>query len=110
MIIRGDEPIYIHRRTQTGTNSHGNPTFTWTSTLVRDALFSVTATSEPTDVNRDAVDASVTLYLSPGTVIQDGDEFEIRGKRWVKDGDAQEWSQLWPDFAGVVVQVRRRRG
>lgn len=110
MIIRGDEPIYIYRRSQTGTDQYGNPTFSKNTILVRDALFAVNATTEPVEANRNPVDASVALYLPAGTQVMDGDEFEIRGSRWVKDGDAQEWSQLWPDFAGVVVHVRRRRG
>lgn len=111
MIIRGDEPIWHYTRSVTGVDAHGNDTYSKTSTLIRDALFAYTGTSEPVEVNRNAVDATLTLYLPEGTVVSDGDEFEIRGSRWVKDGDPEEWPQLWPGFTPpVVVQVRRRRG
>jgi len=111
VIIRGDEPIYHYKRTQTGRDAHGNPSYTKSSSLIRDALFAYTGSMEPVEANRDAVDAHLTLYLPEGTVVGDGDEFEIRGSRWVKDGDPEEWPALWPGFTpGVVIKIRRRRG
>lgn len=111
MIIRGDEPIYHYKRTQTGVDAYGNPTFTKSSTLIRDALFAYTGTEEPVEENRNPVDATLTLYLPEGTIVGDGDEFDIRGTRWVKDGEPEEWPQLWSGFVpSVVVHVRRRRG
>lgn len=111
MIIRGDEPIFIHRKTQSGVDEYGNPSFTTEEILVRDCLFSYGSSSEPDDINRNPIDAALTLYLPEGTVIEPEDVFEIRETMWVKDGDAQEYPQLWPGFVpGVVVSVRRRRG
>ena len=111
MIIRGDEPIFIIRRAQTGVDDYGNPTYSRTETLVRHCLISYDGSSEPVDVARDPIDASITLYLPAGTAIEDGDVFEVRGTEWVKDGDQQEWPALWPGFVpDVVVKVRRRRG
>lgn len=111
MIIRGDEPIFIIRRVQTGTDDYGNPTYERTEELVRHCLMAYGASGEPVEANRDPIDAQLTLYLPAGTVVEDGDIFEIRGTEWVKDGDAQEWPALWPGFVpDVVVQVRRRRG
>ncbi|HLP97658.1 MAG TPA: hypothetical protein VK149_04355 [Sideroxyarcus sp.] len=110
MIIRGDEPVIIIRRTQTGTNAHGNPTYSTSEILVRDALFAVGSTTEPADVARDHIDSRVTLYLPHGTVIQDGDVFEIRGSRWEKDGDALDYPTVNGFEVGVVVNVKRRRG
>lgn len=111
MIVRTDEPIYIHRKTESGVDEYGNPTYTVEEILVRDALFAFGSSSEPIDVERDPVDAKLTLYLPYGTVIQDGDEFEIRETMWVKDGDPNEWQKLWPGFApGVALTVRRRDG
>jgi hypothetical protein len=111
LIIRGDEPIFIHRRTATGTDQFGNPTYSTAEILVRDALFAFGSSSEPADVNRDHIDASLTLYLPEGTVIEPSDEFEIRNSFWVKDGDPEEWPQLWAGFVpGIVIRVRRRRG
>lgn len=111
MIIRGDEPISIIRRTENGVDGYGNPTFSTQEVLVRNCLFAYTGSTEPVEVSRDAVDARLTLYLPAGTQILDGDIFVIRESEWVKDGDSQEWPQLWPGFVpDVVVNVRRRRG
>ena len=111
MIIRGDEPISIIRRTESGVDGYGNPTHTTQEILVRDCLFVYAGSSEPADMAREAVDARLTLYLPENTPIHDGDIFVIRESEWVKDGDSQEWPQLWPGFVpGVVVNVRRRRG
>ena len=111
MIIRGDEPIVILRHSETGVDEYGNPTTTSEEILVRDCLFSYTGSTEPVEVARDAVDARLTLYMPAGTEILDGDIFVIRETEWVKDGDPQEWTQLWEGFVpGVVVNVRRRRG
>lgn len=111
MIIRGNEPIIIIRHTETGTDAYGNPEKSTQEILIRDGLFSYGSTNEPSLVDRDPVDAQLTLYLPNGTEIREDDIFEIRGVEWVKDGTPQEWPQLWPGFApDVVVQVRKRRG
>ncbi len=111
MIIRGDEPIFILRKTSTGVDDYGNPTYSTDEILVRDALFAFGGTGEPVDVSRDPVDAALTLYLPEGTTVLDGDEFEIRNTIWVKDGDPVEYPQLWGGFVpAIVLSVRRRRG
>lgn len=111
MIVRTDEPIYIHRKTESGTDEYGNPTYTVEEILIRNALFAWGTTSEPVEVARDPVDARLTLYLPYGTDVQDGDEFEIRDTMWVKDGNPNEWQQLFPGLIpGVVLGVRKRDG
>lgn len=112
MIIQGDEPIIIIRKSSTGSvDDYGNPVKTTEQILVRHALFAYNGSHEPVEIDRDPVDAKLTLYLPAGTEIRDGDIFEIRDTQWVKDGDAQDWPQLWPGFIpDVVVNVRRRRG
>lgn len=113
MIVRTDEPIIIHRRAETGTDSYGNPTYATTQILVRNGLFAFDSSNsgEPAAIAEDPVKASLTLYLPAGTVVEDGDKFEIRETMWVKDGNQQEWQQLWPGFTpGVVVKVRQVRG
>ena len=111
MIVRTDEPIYIHRKTESGVDSYGNPTYTVEEILVRNVLFAYGTTTEPVEVEREPVDARLTLYFPYGTVIEDGDEFEIRNTMWVKDGEPNDWQQLFAGFTpGVVVGVRRRDG
>lgn len=109
--IRGGERITIQRRSATATDDYGNASYTSPTIVVKDALIGVSGTSEPVDPARDAVDATLTLYLPNGTQVQDGDVFIIRGSQWVKDGSAQEWLSPFPaSEAGVVVPVRKRRG
>jgi hypothetical protein len=109
--IRGGETITIKRRSATATDDYGNPTYSTTTITVRDALIAVGGTSEPVDPARDAVNASLTIYLPNGTKVHEGDVFLIRGSSWVKDGTAQEWVSPFPaSEAGVVVPVRKSRG
>lgn len=109
--IRGGETITIKRRSETARDAYGNPTYTDTTVVVKDALIAIGGTSEPVDPTRDAEDASLTIYLPNGTQIQPGDRFIIRGTEWVKDGSAMEWVSPFPvTEAGVVVPVRKRRG
>lgn len=111
MIIRGDEPIFIHRRSVTGEDAYGQPTYSVETILIRDALFSYGGTSEPVMPDRDPIDARLTLFLPEGTDVHEGDRFEIRETMWEKDGDPESWPQLWAGFVpGVVLQIRRRRG
>lgn len=111
MFIRGGETITIKRRSANATDEYGNATFSRTTITVRDALIGVGGTSEPIDPARDAVDASLTIYLPNGTQVLDGDTFVIRGTEWVKNGAALEYVSPFPATeAGVVVNVRRRRG
>lgn len=111
MFMRGGETITIKRRSATATDAYGNATYATTTVVVKDALVAIGGTSEPVDPARDAADASLTIYLPNGTVIEDGDVFIIRNSQWVKNGDAQEWISPFPaGDAGVVVPLRRRRG
>lgn len=109
--IRGGETITIKRRSAASRDAHGNPTYTQTTVIVKDALIAVGGTSEPIDPTRDAVDATVTLYLPNGTQIEEGDRFIIRGSEWIKDGSPVEWISPFPaPDAGIVIPLRRRRG
>ena len=110
MILAGDEPIYIHRRVAAGVDDYGNATYSTSEILVRNCLVGFSGSSEPSEVARNPIDARLTLYFPHGTVIEDGDEFEVREKRWVKDGDPEAWPTVAGFEVGVVVNVRRRRG
>lgn len=110
-LIVGDEPIYIHRKTYAGDDEYGNPSFTTEQILVRNALLAFGSTNEPVEITREAIDASITLYLPAGTVVEDGDEFEIRETMWVKNGNSHDWQHLWGGFSpGVAIQIRKRKG
>ena len=111
MILSGDEPVFIHRRIQTGVDEYGNPEFEKQQVLVRNCLIGFGATNEPTLVDANPVDSVLTVYMPPETQILDGDEFEIREKMWVKDGDPVEWKAPYVGLTPpVMVNVRRRHG
>lgn len=109
--IRGGETITIKRRSATSTDAYGNNTYALTTITVKDALVAIGGTSEPIDVNRDAVDSQLTVYLPNGTEVQDGDIFVIRNSQWQKAGAGLEWVSPFASFeAGVVVPLRKRNG
>ena len=110
MILAGDTPIFIHRRTETGVDGYGNPTYSTEEILVRNCLLGWGGTSEPIDPARNPVDAALTVYFPHGTEILDGDVFEIRNSLWEKNGDAISYETVNGFEAGVVVSVRRRSG
>lgn len=112
MVIDGNESIDIIRQASGGAvNGYGNPVFGTETITVPNVLVANGSTGEPVELARTPIDASLTIYLPAGTVIEDTDIFVVRGGEWVKDGDAQVWPQLWAGFVpGVVVSVRRRRG
>lgn len=109
--IRGGETIVVTRRSATSTDEYGNKTYSTTTITIKDALVAIGGTSEPIDVNRDAVDSQITLYLPNGTVVQDGDVFTIRNSKWVKAGAGMDWVSPFANFeAGVIVPLRKRNG
>lgn len=109
--IRGGEAVTLRRRSETTRDEFGNPSYSTTVTTLKNALVAIGTTSEDIDVQRDAQDATVTLYLPSGTDVQDGDVFIIRGTQWQRNGDAQEWVSPFPNLdGGIVIPLRRRRG
>lgn len=110
MLIRGDEPIIIIRRSENGIDAYGNATYATEEILIRDGLFAYLGSSEAEDINRNPLDAKLTLYLPPGSDVRDGDLFEIRETLWEKDGQVQQYPNAVGFETGVVVPVRRRVG
>lgn len=109
--IRGGESITVKSRSVASTDDYGNPTYTTTSRVVKDALVGIGGTSEPVNAQRDAIEADLTVYLPAGTVILDGDQFVIREAEWERAGEALEWASPFFNFeTGVVVPLRRKSG
>lgn len=109
--IRGGETITIRRRSATSTDDYGNPVYTTTTISIKDALIAFGNTDEPVDTARDPIDNSITAYLPNGTVVEESDQFIIRGTNWVKDGDPQTFTNPFTSFdGGTVVKLRKRVG
>jgi hypothetical protein len=110
VFYNGGETVTIKRRGESGTDQYGNKTYTLTSIPVQNVLIGFGASGEPTAVDRDPIDAKLTLYFPSGTAIQEGDKFSIRGEDWEKDGQAQDFKPPFDFSAGVVVPVKKRNG
>lgn len=111
MFFRGNETVTIVRRTENGVDDFGNPTYTTSTTTVRDCLIGFGNSDEPVDAERDAIDARITVYMPEGTVIEPGDVFNVRNTQWVKDGDPAIWQSPFASWdLPIIVQMRKRRG
>jgi hypothetical protein len=104
------ESVTIVRRTLGSVDDYGNPTATTSNVTVNNCLVGWGSTSEPALTDADPIATSMTLYMPAGTVVHDGDEFVVRGDRFVKDGMAQEWTSMLNVAKGVVVSLRRHDG
>jgi hypothetical protein len=106
----GGETVIIKRRSGNASDEYGNKIYSLTSISVHNVLIGFGASGEPTQVDRDPIDAKLTLYFPNGTAIEDGDTFVIRGQEWDKDGQAQDFKPPFDFSAGVVVPVKKRNG
>lgn len=111
-MIQGNETVIIERKTKVGENSRGNAVWNTTQTPVNGALTAWGSTSTTYDPERTLIASAATVYLPEGTEVLDSDVFIIRGKRYLKDGEAQQWTPP-PHFSlrtGVVVVLKRVEG
>ena len=103
------EIVTIYRKTETGTDTYGNPTVTETQIKHR-ALVADGSTGTASEASRTPSTASCSLYLATGIEVLPTDEFEVRGARWLFDG-AQDFRRVFVSGpAGVVVHLRKQRG
>lgn len=110
-MIQGVESVTIVRKATTGTNEYGLPEETTQEIVVPRVLVGFGSTSEPVSAFEDPQAERVTLYFDPGTVIEQRDEFIVRGERFVKDGRHEDWATPFAGFfPGVIVYVRAHRG
>lgn len=103
------EPVTVTRSVLDVVDDYGNPTYSTTSFTVQ-CLVGFGSTDEAVSADTNSVSSQVTLYMPAGTVIVDGDIFDIRGDSYVKDGIAQAWASASGVPKGVVVAVRRHDG
>lgn len=111
MFFRGNETIQIVRRAAAVKDDFGNPTYTTTTTVIRNCAIGVDGTGEPIADDRNAIDAKLSVYLPAGTEIQSGDLFIVRGTKFVKDGDPEIWVSPFDNWElPVIVKLRKRNG
>lgn len=111
-MINGTETILIKRKEFLADDGYGNPVETEQEIVVNGALVAWGGTSTDYGTERTLITSAATVYLPQGTEIMDSDVFIVRGKRYRKDGEAQEW-QPPAHFrvkTGVVVALTRAEG
>jgi hypothetical protein len=90
-ITRGSETVTILRKVSTNTvNDYGHEVDTIETLLVNNCLVAFGSTSEPVDINRNAADIALTVYMPKNTIIADGDIFVIRDIEYVKNENGPE--------------------
>jgi len=110
-MLSGIETVTIVRRTSTGVDEFGLPTYSDSEIPVSGVLVGFDSTNEPVEVDGKPQNVFVTLYFPEGTVIESGDDFLVRQERFVKDGRQMDWVSPFGSFeTGVVVKVRQVLG
>lgn len=111
MIIRGSETVTIKRIVDTGeVDKYNMPITSTQNIIIKNCLIAFGSTNEEVNTTRNPEDAQLTIYMPKGTVIEDGDIFNLRETDFVKDGYPANWISPFPIETGVVVIVRRRHG
>jgi hypothetical protein len=111
MFFRGMESITIVRKTSTGVDDFGNPTYSYANTTIQNCGIGFGNSDEPVMDDRDPIDNTLTLFMPAGTVIEANDTFIVRGTRFVKAGSPENWvSPVQMGSLPVIQRVRRRDG
>lgn len=103
------ETVTITRKTETGTDSFGNPTFSTSTITINDVLVGWNTQGTNSEASRTPLDATVTLYVSSDTLTNADDVFTVRGSDYLFDG-RQDWTNPFGGHAGSVIHIRQRRG
>jgi hypothetical protein len=109
--FRGMETITIVRKSVSGVDDFGNPTFSTTNTTLQNCGIAFGGSDEEVMDDRDPIDTTLTLYLPYGTAIEPDDVFIVRGTKFVKASSPEVWvSPFAIQELPVIQKVRRRDG
>lgn len=101
------EQISQIRETSTGTDEYGLPIVT-IETFTVSAIVAPRTSSKTVGSSEVTVTEDLALYLPPGTVVLPKDVFDVRGKRYLVDGEPFEWRSPFGGWTpGVVVDLRK---
>ena len=108
-MFRGTETVTVIGRTAGAVDAYGMPEQTIVSYEITECLVEYDSTSEPVLATENPVIQSATVYVPLPAQVDEFDQFEIRGERWVKDGSVVQWeSPFGRPVEFVIVKVRRR--
>jgi hypothetical protein len=100
------------RRTQSGSDRYGNPTYTEATSTITGAAFAPGGSIEPAEVGRASVVTTPKLYFLAGSVdLRADDAVTISGQRYTIQGEPAVWVNPWTAAtAGTVVELERVDG
>lgn len=92
------EPVYRHRRLQSGTDAYDNPVYARTKTQLPDGLFAPSGmtmganSGEPVEPGREPVVSTPAVYWRrQWPDVQPSDWIEVRGHVYEVIGDPSDW-------------------
>lgn len=103
------EPITQIRRSSNASDEHGLPVWVETEIPIT-GIVAARSTAQVTEADAITITQGIIVYLASGLVIEDGDQFEVRGKRYVIDGEPFDWRDgLGTWNPGTVVNLTRAK-
>lgn len=111
-ILIGQETITIIRKTLGANDDFGNPTYTSEEIEVDQCLVEIGGSSIAQTLFRDLATVDVVVYIPYGTLIEDNDSFELRGKAYRMASEPQEWIPFEDSIISprVIVGLERFNG
>lgn len=107
--MRGETVTFL-RRTESGRDAHGNPTWTWGETVVPGCVVWPTGSTEQVQ-GQDQTSERLTVLAPYGTDVTAYERAEVRGLVYEVQGVPSQWaSPFTPTKAGVEVRLERVRG
>lgn len=101
------ESVTLIRRTSSTSDAYGLPIYSESQTTLQAAVTSRT-TSKTVGASEITITDGITLYLDGGADVRNDDQFVVRGKRYLVDGEPFDWvNGLGTWNPGVVVDLRR---
>jgi hypothetical protein len=108
-MFKGTETVTVIGRSAGTVNAYGIPEQIIVSYNIADCLVEYDSTSEPVLATENPVVQTATVYIPLPALVDEFDEFDIRGERWVKDGSVMQWeSPFGRPVEFLIVKVRRR--
>lgn len=101
------ESITQIRQNSSGTDAYGEPIIV-TTNIELEGIVAARTGSKTVGAAEITVTSGLTLYLPPGTEIQNDDVFIVRGIRYVVDGEPFDWRNgLGSWTPGTVIDLQR---
>lgn len=99
------------RRTQSGTDTYGDPTYTETVTEIPEAFYAPRRSTDTDQLGRDGIVVGLDLYYPYGWDLDRSDFVDVDGERYRIIGEIAPWRSPFTGWeAGAVVSLERGEG